>query len=65
MTKLLRYSEPAKCHSRDSEVANSKTEKKLKVDTNTLAICESKSVPDESILDRLHTIFNVASNDVA
>ena len=50
-TKLLRYIEPAKCHSRDSEVANSKTEKKLKVDANTLAIRESKSIPDESILN--------------
>ena len=50
-TKVLRYIEPAKCHSRESEVVNSKTEKKLKVDSNTLAIRESRSVPDESILN--------------
>ncbi len=49
-TKLLRYIEPAKCHSRETEVTSTRTEKKLKVDTNTLAIRESKTIPDEAIL---------------
>ena len=50
-TRLLRYIDPAKCHSRESEVANSKTEKRLKVDSNTLSIRESKTIPDESIMN--------------
>ena len=49
-TRILRYIEPSKCYSREAELTNSKNEKKLKVDANTLAIRETKTIPDESVL---------------
>ena len=49
-TRILRYIEPSKCYSRESELSNAKSEKKLKVDANTLSIRETKTIPDESIL---------------
>ena len=49
-TRILRYIEPSKCYSREAELTNAKSEKKLKVDANTLAIREMKTIPDESVL---------------
>lgn len=52
--RILRYIDPSKCTSRESEVAHSKTHKKLKLDGNSLAVTESKAVPDESISTTYH-----------
>ena len=53
-TRVLRYVEPSRCTSRETEVTTGKSDKKLKLDTNTLTIKESKSVPDESISTTFH-----------
>lgn len=44
--RILRYIEPAKCSSRESEVLSSKVEKKLRLNTNTMTLQETKAVPD-------------------
>ena len=41
-TRILRYIEPSKCYSSEAELTNAKSEKKLKVDANTLAIKENE-----------------------
>ena len=48
-TRMLRYVEPAKCGSRETEVMTTRTDKKLKLDTNSLSIKESKTTPDEDV----------------
>lgn len=47
--RTLMYVEPCKCTCRESEVSHAKTGKKLKLDASSLAITETKSVPDEAI----------------
>ena len=44
--RILRYMEPAKCTSRQSEVLSNKVEKKLKLNTNNMTLQETKTVPD-------------------
>ena len=53
-TRVLKYIEPARCTSRDNEITAGKTDKKLKLDAGSLAIKETKSVPDESISTTYH-----------
>lgn len=47
--RTLRYIEAAKCTSRENEVQSGKTDKKLRLDANTLSLKESKQIPDESV----------------
>lgn len=44
--RILRYIEPAKCTSRESEILSNKVEKKLQLNVATMTLKESKSVPD-------------------
>ena len=48
-TKVLRYIEPAKCNSRESEVAVGRTDRKLRIESNTLSVKEAKTTPDEDV----------------
>eukprot|EP00435_Cladocopium_sp_Y103_P070794 s702_g36.t1 len=48
-TKVLRYIEPAKCNSRESEVAIGRTDRKLRIESNTLSVKEAKTTPDEDV----------------
>ena len=54
-TKVLRYIEPAKCNSRESEVSVGRTDRKLKIESNTLSIKESRTTPEEDV----STIFKL------
>ena len=47
--KVLLYIEPAKCNSLEAEVAIGRTDRKLKIESNTLSIKESKSTPEEDV----------------
>ena len=53
-SRVLRYVEPARCTSRESEVTSGKTSKSLKLDANTLTIREQKSIPDETVSTTFH-----------
>ena len=46
-SRTLRYVEPAKCGSRETEVATSRKDKQLRVEVTTLSIKETKNTPDE------------------
>ena len=46
-SRVLRYVEPAKCNSRELEVSVGKSDKKLRIESSTLSIKESKHTPDE------------------
>lgn len=48
-TRVLRYVEPAKANSRESEVIAGRSDRKLRIESNTLAIKESKVMPDEDV----------------
>ena len=48
-TKVLRYIEPAKCNSREPEVAIGRTDRKLRIESNTLSVKEAKTTPDEDV----------------
>ena len=48
-TKVLRYIEPAKCNSREAEVAIGRTDGKLRIESNTLSVKEAKTTPDEDV----------------
>lgn len=52
--RVLKYVEPARCTSREIEISHTKSTKKLKLDTNSLTVTETKSVPDESISATYH-----------
>lgn len=52
--RALRYVGPSKCTSRETEVAHSKSSKKLKLDGNSLSVSETKATPDESISTTFH-----------
>ena len=41
--RLLRYSELAKCNSRETEVMSGKSDRKLKIEANSLSVRESKT----------------------
>lgn len=47
--RTLRYVDPTKCTSRETEVTHSKTSKKLKLDSSSLQVTETKTIPDESV----------------
>ena len=47
--RTLRYVEPAKCNSRELEISVGKSDKKLRIESNTLSIRESKHTPDEDV----------------
>eukprot|EP00435_Cladocopium_sp_Y103_P070966 s60_g36.t1 len=48
-SRVLRYIEPAKCNSRESEVSVGRTDRKLRIESNTLSVKEAKSTPDEDV----------------
>ena len=48
-SRNLRYIEPAKCGSRETEVATSRKDKQLKIEVSSLSIKETKTIPDEDI----------------
>ena len=48
-TRTLRYIEPSRCHSRETEVVTVKNDKVLKINANTLSVKETKTLPDESV----------------
>lgn len=52
--RALKYIEPSRCTSREHEVAHSKSNKKLKLDGQSLQVSESKTVPDEAISTTYH-----------
>lgn len=47
--RLLRYIEPAKCNSREAEVMVGKSDRKLRIEANSLSVKESKATPDEDV----------------
>ena len=47
--RLVRYIEPAKCNSREAEVMVGRSDRKLRIEANSLSVKESKSVPDEDV----------------
>ena len=47
--RTIRYIEPAKCNSREAEVMTGKSDKKLRIESNSLSVRETKSIPDEDI----------------
>ena len=47
--RLLRYIEPAKCNSREAEVMVGKSDRKLRIEANSLSVRESKNTPDEDV----------------
>ena len=55
-TRALRHVEAAKCTSRETEIHAGKTEKKIKLDSNSLAVKETSSTPDETV----STTYNLA-----
>ena len=46
-TRTLRHVEPAKANSREAEVAAARSDRKLRVESNTLSVRETKTMPDE------------------
>lgn len=46
-TRTIRYIEPSKCNSREIEVMAGRSDRKLKIETNTLSVKETKSIPEE------------------
>ena len=48
-SRQLRYIEPGKCHSRETEISSGRANKKLKLDNNTLSVKETRTIPDESV----------------
>ena len=53
-SRVLRYVEPQRCTSRELEITTGRSDKKLKLDAGTLAIRETKSIPDEAISTTFH-----------
>ena len=47
--RMLRYVEPCKCNSRETEVMSGRSDRKLKIKASSLSVKESKSVPDEDV----------------
>jgi len=47
--RLIRYIEPAKCNSREAEVMVGKTDRKLRIEANSLSVKESKNIPEEDV----------------
>ena len=53
-SRTLKYIEPSRCTSRENEITAGKSDKKLKLESGSLAIRESKTVPDEAISTTYH-----------
>ena len=53
-TRVLKYVEPQRCTSRELEITTGRSDKKLKLDAGTLAIKETRTVPDEAISTTFH-----------
>ena len=47
--RILKYVEQARCTSRESEITSGKTDKRLKLDSGTLSVRESRTIPDETV----------------
>ena len=47
--RAIRYVEPAKCNSREMEVAIGKSDRKLRIESNSLTVRETKSTPEEDV----------------
>ena len=47
--RAIRYIEPAKCNSREMEVAMGKSDRKLRIESNSLTVKETKSTPEEDV----------------
>ena len=47
--RAIRDIEPAKCNSREMEVAMDKSDRKLRIESNSLTVKESKSTPEEDV----------------
>lgn len=47
--RLIRYIEPAKCNSREAEVMVGKSDRKLRIEANSLSVKESKNIPEEDV----------------
>ena len=47
--RILRYVEPSKCNSRELEIAKGKSDRKLHIESSTLAIRETKNTPEEDV----------------
>ena len=48
-SRVLKYVEPAKCGSRESEIVSGKSDKKLRIDGTNLTVKETKTNPDEAV----------------
>ena len=48
-SRTLRYVEPSKCGSRETEILSNRKDKQLKVEVTTLSIKETRHVPDEDV----------------
>lgn len=48
-TRTIRYIEPSKCNSRETEVANGRSSRKLHIESSTLSVKETKNVPEEDV----------------
>lgn len=53
-TRTLEYIEPTRCTSRELEVTAGKSDKKIKLDSGTLSVKESKTVRDEAVSSTYH-----------
>lgn len=47
--RLLRYIEPAKCNSREAEVMAGKSDRRLRIEANSLSVKESRTTPEEDV----------------
>ena len=47
--RVLRYVEPAKCNSRELEISVGKSDRKLRIESNSLTIKETKNTPEEDV----------------
>ena len=65
-TKVIRYIEPAKCNSRELEISVGKSDRKLRIETNSLTIRETKNSPEEDIIFRIQVaaLFEKTCNSI-
>ena len=53
-SRCLKHVEASRCTSRENEIQAGKSDKKIKLDSGTLALKETRAVPDESISTTWH-----------
>ena len=56
-TKVIRYIEPATCNSRELEISVGKSDRKLRIETNSLTIRETKILLRKMFLQRTNCNF--------